>query len=114
VSVFYQLPTEGYAQGGKFRWGDAEIRNSKVQRTQDLDRFGLQGAPYLLYGGLYSLGCRMICFEGVPAPLIYLGGQGCMDLINTSQGIVPGYNSGSFLLYRLALSPTQTSRKQLK
>jgi hypothetical protein len=40
VSVFYQLPTEGYTRGGKFRLGDAEIRNSKVQGTQGLDRFG--------------------------------------------------------------------------
>jgi hypothetical protein len=39
VSVFYRLPTEGYTQGGKFRLGDAEIRNSKVQGTQDLVRF---------------------------------------------------------------------------
>jgi hypothetical protein len=38
--VFYRLPTEGYTQGGRFRLGDAEIRNSKVQGTQGLDRFG--------------------------------------------------------------------------
>jgi hypothetical protein len=38
--VFYWLPTEGYTRGGKFRLGDAEIRNSKVQGTQGLDRFG--------------------------------------------------------------------------
>jgi hypothetical protein len=38
--VFYRLPTEGYTRGGKFRHGDAKIRNSKVQGTQDLDRFG--------------------------------------------------------------------------
>jgi hypothetical protein len=44
VSVFYCLPTEGYTRGGKFRCGDAEIKNSKMQGTQDLDRFGLQGA----------------------------------------------------------------------
>jgi hypothetical protein len=44
VLVFYRLPTEGYAQGGKFRLGDAEIRNSKVQGTQDVDRFGPRGA----------------------------------------------------------------------
>jgi hypothetical protein len=35
--VFYRLPTEGYTQGGKFWWGDAETRNSKVQGTQSLD-----------------------------------------------------------------------------
>jgi hypothetical protein len=40
VSLFYWLPTEGYIQDGKFRLGDVEIRNSKVQETQDLDRFG--------------------------------------------------------------------------
>jgi hypothetical protein len=40
LSVFYQLPTQGYTRGGKFRLGDAEIRNSKVQGTQGLDRFG--------------------------------------------------------------------------
>jgi hypothetical protein len=40
LSVFYWLPTEGYTRGGKFRLGDAEIRNSKVQGTQGLDRFG--------------------------------------------------------------------------
>jgi hypothetical protein len=44
MSVFYRLPTKGYTQGGKFRWGDAEIRNSKVQGIQDLDRFGPRGA----------------------------------------------------------------------
>jgi hypothetical protein len=33
-----------------------------------------------------------------------------MNLINTSQEIVPEYNSGSFLLYRLALYPIQTIR----
>jgi hypothetical protein len=52
--------------------------------------------------------------NGSLPPLIYLGGQGYTDLVNTSQGIVLGYNSGSFLLYRLALSPTQKSRKQHK
>jgi hypothetical protein len=40
--------------------------------------------PYVLYGGLYSLRCRMRCFEGVPATLIYSGGQGYMNLVNTS------------------------------
>jgi hypothetical protein len=40
VSVFYRLPTKGYTRGGKFRLGDAEIRNLKVQGTQGLDRFG--------------------------------------------------------------------------
>jgi hypothetical protein len=40
LSVFYRLLTEGYTQEGKFRLGDTEIRNSKVQGTQDLDRFG--------------------------------------------------------------------------
>jgi hypothetical protein len=50
-----------------------------------------------------------------PCPLpIYPGGQGYMDLDNNSQGIIPEYNSGSFLLYKLALSPIQTSRKQHK
>jgi hypothetical protein len=39
LSVFYWLHTEGYTRGGKFRLGDAEIRNSKVQGTQGLDRF---------------------------------------------------------------------------
>jgi hypothetical protein len=43
VSVFYWLPTEGYTQSGKFRWGDDEIGNSKVQGTQDLVRFGPRG-----------------------------------------------------------------------
>jgi hypothetical protein len=41
LSVFYRLPTEGYTQDGKFRWG--EIRNSKVQGTQDLDSFRPRG-----------------------------------------------------------------------
>jgi hypothetical protein len=40
LSVFYRLPTEGYTRGGKFRLGGTEIRNSKVQETQGLDRFG--------------------------------------------------------------------------
>jgi hypothetical protein len=37
--VFYRLPTKGYTRGGKFRLGDAKIRNLKVQGTQGLDRF---------------------------------------------------------------------------
>jgi hypothetical protein len=28
--------------------------------------------PYVLYGGLYSLGCGIIPFEGVPAPPLYI------------------------------------------
>jgi hypothetical protein len=57
-----------------------------VQGTQDFRqvRAARRVTPYVLYGGLYSLGCRMRCFEGVPAPLIYPGGQGYMDLISTS------------------------------
>jgi hypothetical protein len=35
--------------------------------------------PYVLYDGLYSLGCGIIPFEGVPAPLIYPGCQGYMN-----------------------------------
>jgi hypothetical protein len=71
LSIFYRLPTEGYTQGGKFTWGDAEIRNSKVQGTQDFRQVRAARCviPFVLYGGLYSLGCRMRYFEGVPAPL---------------------------------------------
>jgi hypothetical protein len=64
--VFYQLPTEGYAQG---------VRNNKLRQVRATRCI----IPYVLCGGLYSLGCRMIlmiCLEWVPAPLIYPGGQG--------------------------------------
>jgi hypothetical protein len=36
---FTTKPTEGYPQVVNCRWGVAEIRNSKVQGTQSLDRF---------------------------------------------------------------------------
>jgi hypothetical protein len=61
LSVFNRLPTEGYAQGGKFwvrRRGDQELegaRNTKLRQV----RAARCVTPYVLYGGLYCLWCRM-------------------------------------------------------
>jgi hypothetical protein len=50
-------------------------RNTKLRQVR-----AMRGViPYVLCGGLYFIGCRMIlmiCLEWVPAPLIYPGGQG--------------------------------------
>jgi hypothetical protein len=61
LSVFNRMPTEGYAQGGKF-WvrgrRDQELegaRNTKLRQVQATKRV----IPYVLYGGLYCLKCRM-------------------------------------------------------
>jgi hypothetical protein len=61
LSVFNRLPTEGYAQGGKF-WvrgrRDQELegaRNTKLRQVRAAKRV----IPYVLYGGLYCLKCRM-------------------------------------------------------
>jgi hypothetical protein len=61
VSVFNRLPTERYAQGGKF-WvrgrRDQELegaRNTKLRHVWAAKRV----IPYVLYGGLYRLKCRM-------------------------------------------------------
>jgi hypothetical protein len=62
VSVFNRLPTEGYTQGGKFwvrRRQDQELegaRNTKLRQV----RAARCVTPYVLYGGLYCLWCRMI------------------------------------------------------
>jgi hypothetical protein len=62
VSVFNRLPTEGYTQGGKFwvrRRRDQELegaRNTKLRQV----RAARCVTPYVLYGGLYCLWCRMI------------------------------------------------------
>jgi hypothetical protein len=58
--------------------------------------------------------CRSSVLNGSLPPLYIREVRVTWILANISQEIVPGYNSSSFLLYRLALSPTQTSRKQHK
>jgi hypothetical protein len=61
LSVFNRLPTEGYTQGGKFwvrRCRDQElegVRNTELRQVRAA-RFV---TPYVLYGGLYCLLCRM-------------------------------------------------------
>jgi hypothetical protein len=76
VSMFYQLPTEGYTQGGKFwvrRRRDQELegaRNAKLRQV----RAARCVIPYVLYG-LYYLWCRIIqrsCVEGGPCPPLYI------------------------------------------
>jgi hypothetical protein len=61
VSVFNRLPTEGYAQGGKF-W----VRGPRDQKLEGARNTKLRQVraekcviPYVLYGGLYCLKCRM-------------------------------------------------------
>jgi hypothetical protein len=61
LSVFNRLPTKGYTQGGKF-WvrgrRDQELegaRNTKLRQV----RAARCVTPYVLYGGLYCLWCRM-------------------------------------------------------
>jgi hypothetical protein len=61
LSVFNRLPTVGYTQGGKF-WvkerRDQELegaRNTKLRQV----RAARCVIPYVLYGGLYFLWCRM-------------------------------------------------------
>jgi hypothetical protein len=61
LSVFNRLPTMGYTQGGKF-WvkerRDQELegaRNTKLRQV----RAARCVTPYILYGGLYCLWCRM-------------------------------------------------------
>jgi hypothetical protein len=61
LSVFNRLPTVGYTQGGKF-WvkgrRDQELegaRNTKLRQV----RAARCVTPYVLYGGLYCLWCRM-------------------------------------------------------
>jgi hypothetical protein len=59
--MFNRLPTEGYTQGGKF-WvmgrRDQELegaRNAKLRQVRATKRV----IPYVLYGDLYCLRCRM-------------------------------------------------------
>jgi hypothetical protein len=61
LSLFNRLPTVGYTQGGKF-WvkerRDQELegaRNTKLRQV----RAARCVTPYVLYGGLYCLWCRM-------------------------------------------------------
>jgi hypothetical protein len=59
-----------------FGLGCAEIRNSKEQTTQDLDRFRPQICvmPYVLYDGLYCLDVDLVilCSERGPCPPLYI------------------------------------------
>jgi hypothetical protein len=59
--------TEGYPEVVDCRWGVAEIRNSKVQGTQNFRqvRTAVCIMPYVLCGGLYCLRCVLF---GVPCP----------------------------------------------
>jgi hypothetical protein len=61
VSVFDRLPTEGYTQGGKFwvkRRRDQELEGARYTKLRQV-RAAKRVIPYVLYGGLYCLGCRM-------------------------------------------------------
>jgi hypothetical protein len=80
LSGFIRLPTEGYAQGGKFWVG---IRRDQELEGADNTRFRqVQPAicimPYVLYDGLYCLGVDMVIspLEGVPARPYVSGGTG--------------------------------------
>jgi hypothetical protein len=56
VSVFNRLPTEGYAQGGKFwvrRHGDQELEGARNTRLRQV-RAARSVTPYVLFG-LYCL-----------------------------------------------------------
>jgi hypothetical protein len=61
MSVFNRLPTEGYTQGGKF-WvrgrRDQELEGARNTKFRQV-RAARCVTPYVLYGGLYCLLCRM-------------------------------------------------------
>jgi hypothetical protein len=62
--VFNRLPTEGYTQL-------EGARNTKLRQV----RAARCVIPYVLYGDLYCLRCRMIwrsCFERGPCPPFYI------------------------------------------
>jgi hypothetical protein len=59
LSVFYRLPTEGYTRGGEFEVGfhrDQELKGASNTRFR-LVRAAMCVIPYVLFGGLYFLGC---------------------------------------------------------
>jgi hypothetical protein len=65
-----------------FGLGCAETWNSKVQTTQDLDRFRpICVMPYVLYDGLYCLDVDLVILvlRGSLPALIYPEGQGYMN-----------------------------------
>jgi hypothetical protein len=61
LSVFNRLPTVGYTQGGKF-WvkgrRDQELEGARKTKLRQV-RAARCVTPYVLYGGLYCLWCRM-------------------------------------------------------
>jgi hypothetical protein len=61
LSVFNRLPTEGYTQGGKFwvrRHRDQELEGARNTRLRQV-RAARCVTPYVMYGSLYYLLCRM-------------------------------------------------------
>ena len=64
LSVFYRHVYLGIPLGRGLMWEDAEIKNTMVQATQGLDRFGPQGCVIscVLLGGVYCLGCRWVVY----------------------------------------------------
>jgi hypothetical protein len=61
LSVFNRLPTEGYTQGGKLwvrRRRDQELEGARNTELRQV-RAARCVTPYVLYGGLYCLSCRM-------------------------------------------------------
>jgi hypothetical protein len=60
--MFNRLPTEGYTQGGKFwvrRHRDQELEGARNTELRQVHAARCV-TPYVLYGGLYCLLCRMI------------------------------------------------------
>jgi hypothetical protein len=59
VSVSIRLPTEGYTEGGRFWVGwrrDQELEGASNTRFRQV-RAAICVIPYVLFGGLYCLGC---------------------------------------------------------
>jgi hypothetical protein len=57
---------------------DQELEGARNTRLRQV-RAARCVIPYVLYGGLYCLGCRCCVLNGSLPPLIYLGGQGYMN-----------------------------------
>lgn len=55
----------GYPEVVHCRWSVAEIRNSKIHATQDLDRFRPLNnlIPYIIFGLLYIVSCASMLYN---------------------------------------------------
>jgi hypothetical protein len=80
LSGFIRLPTEGYAQGGKFWVGmrrDQELEGADNTRFRQVQA-AICVMPYVLYDGLYCLDVDLVILvlQGVPARPYITGGTG--------------------------------------